>query len=43
VKKAFEQQGATNMWLSPQDTAAYRANDEKKLAPIIKASGAKVE
>lgn len=43
VKTAFEQQGATNMWMTPQDTAAYRASEEKKLAPIIKASGAKVE
>ena len=43
MKTAYEQQGATNIWMSPKDTAAYRANDEKKLAPIIKASGAKVE
>jgi tripartite-type tricarboxylate transporter receptor subunit TctC len=43
VKKAFEQQGATAFWMTPQDTAAYRAADEKKLAPVIKASGAKVE
>jgi hypothetical protein len=31
------------MWLSPEDTAAYRAADEKRLAPVIKASGAKVD
>jgi hypothetical protein len=31
------------MWLSPIDTAAYRAADAKRLAPVIKASGAKVE
>jgi tripartite-type tricarboxylate transporter receptor subunit TctC len=43
VKAAFEQQGATAFWMSPKDTAAYRAADEKKLAPVIKASGAKVE
>jgi hypothetical protein len=30
--------------MSPADTAAYRAKDEKRrLAPVIKASGAKVE
>ena len=43
VKAAFAQQGATAFWMSPKDTAAYRASDEKKLAPVIKASGAKVE
>ena len=43
VKAAFEQQGATTFWMSPQDTSAYRLADEKKLAPVIKASGAKVE
>ncbi len=43
VKKAFEQQGATAFWMNPKDTGAYRLADEKKLAPVIKASGAKVE
>jgi tripartite-type tricarboxylate transporter receptor subunit TctC len=43
VKANFEKQGATRIWMSPADTAAYRATDEKRLAPIIKASGAKVD
>jgi len=43
VKVAYEKQGAVPFWLSPADTAAYRAADEKRLAPVIKASGAKVE
>jgi tripartite-type tricarboxylate transporter receptor subunit TctC len=43
VKEAFDKQGATPFWMSPADTAAYRAADEKRLAPVIKASGAKVE
>ena len=43
VKTAFAQQGATAIWMCPNDTAAFRAADEKKLAPVIKASGAKVE
>ena len=43
VKEAFDKQGATPFWMSPPDTAAYRAADEKRLAPVIKASGAKVE
>ena len=43
VKAAFEKQGAVSFWMNPADTAAYRAADEKRLAPVIKASGAKVE
>jgi tripartite-type tricarboxylate transporter receptor subunit TctC len=43
VKEAFDKQGATPFWMSPADTAAYRLADEKRLAPVIKASGAKVE
>jgi tripartite-type tricarboxylate transporter receptor subunit TctC len=43
VKAAFEQQGATAFWMSPADTAAYRSMDEKRLAPVIKASGARVD
>ena len=43
VKEAFDKQGATRRWLNPADTAAYRADNEKRLAPVIKASGAKVE
>jgi len=43
VKASFAQQGATAFWMSPKDTGAYRASDQAKLAPVIKASGAKVE
>jgi tripartite-type tricarboxylate transporter receptor subunit TctC len=43
VKAAFAQQGATAFWMNPKDTGAHRVADEKKLAPVIKASGAKVE
>ena len=43
VLAAFDKQGATPFWMSPADTAAFRAADEKKFAPVIKASGAKVE
>ncbi|MGD9885967.1 MAG: Bug family tripartite tricarboxylate transporter substrate binding protein [Reyranella sp.] len=43
VKKAFDQQGATRIWMNPADTAAYRAADEKRLAPVIRQSGAKVD
>ncbi|WP_421997219.1 Bug family tripartite tricarboxylate transporter substrate binding protein [Reyranella sp.] len=43
VKAAFEKQGATAIWMNPADTAAFRAAEEKRLAPIIKESGARVE
>jgi tripartite-type tricarboxylate transporter receptor subunit TctC len=43
LKTGYLGQGATPLWMSPADTAAYRAADEKRLAPIIKASGARVE
>lgn len=43
VLAAFDKQGATPFWMSPADTAAFRVADEKKFAPVIKASGAKVE
>jgi hypothetical protein len=33
----------TRIWMSPADTAAFRAAEERRLAPIIKASDAKVE
>jgi len=43
VKEAFVKQAATANWMSPADTAAFRAAEETRLAPIIKASGARVE
>ena len=43
VKVAFDKQGAQRRWLNPADTAKYRADNEARLAPVIKASGAKVE
>ncbi|MDP3161011.1 MAG: tripartite tricarboxylate transporter substrate binding protein [Reyranella sp.] len=43
LKEAFDKQGAERVWLNPADTAKYRADNEARLAPVIKASGAKVE
>ncbi len=42
LKKVFLGQGATAFWLSPADAANFRRAEEKSLAPIIRASGAKV-
>ena len=43
LKKTFIQQAATTNWMSPADTAQFRRKQEQDLAPIIKASGAKVD
>ena len=43
LKAKFFEQAATAMWRSPADTLAFRDSEEARLAPIIKASGARVE
>ena len=43
LKAKFADQGATAWWQSPAETVAYRASEEKRLAPVIKASGARVD
>jgi tripartite-type tricarboxylate transporter receptor subunit TctC len=43
LKATFLAQGGTTLWLGPADAAKFRADNEARLAPIIKASGARVE
>jgi tripartite-type tricarboxylate transporter receptor subunit TctC len=43
LKAKFFDLAATAIWRSPQDTVAYRSSEEARLAPIIKASGARVD
>jgi tripartite-type tricarboxylate transporter receptor subunit TctC len=43
VKKAYLKNGATPLWKSVADTIAYRRAEEARFAPIVKASGAKVD
>lgn len=43
LKATFLAQGGTPLWLGPADAAKFRADNEARLAPIIRASGAKVE
>jgi tripartite-type tricarboxylate transporter receptor subunit TctC len=43
LKTAFLGQGATPFWRSPADAAEFRRSEEKQLAPVIKASGARVD
>jgi tripartite-type tricarboxylate transporter receptor subunit TctC len=43
LKAKFLDLSATAIWRSQADTLAYRDQEEKRLAPIIKASGARVD
>lgn len=43
VKNAYLKNGATPLWMSVPDTVAYRRAEESRFAPIVKASGAKVD
>jgi tripartite-type tricarboxylate transporter receptor subunit TctC len=43
LKAKFFDLSATAIWRSQPDTLAYREAEEKRLAPIIKASGARVD
>ena len=43
LKAKFLDLSATAMWKSPADTLAFRDSEEARLAPIIKASGARVD
>ncbi len=43
LKARFADLGSTAWWQTPADTLAYRDSEESRLAPIIKASGARVD
>jgi tripartite-type tricarboxylate transporter receptor subunit TctC len=43
VKNAYLKNGATPFWKSVADAVAYRRSEEVRFAPIVKASGAKVD
>jgi tripartite-type tricarboxylate transporter receptor subunit TctC len=43
LKAKFIDLAATAVWRSPADTLAYRDSEQERLAPIIKASGARVD
>jgi tripartite-type tricarboxylate transporter receptor subunit TctC len=43
LKRRFLENGATPWWTTPEDFATYRAANEAALAPIIRASGARVD
>lgn len=39
----FRENGATPWWVGPEDLASFRRTDEARFAPLIRASGARVE
>jgi tripartite-type tricarboxylate transporter receptor subunit TctC len=43
LKRRFLENGATPWWTTPEDFANYRAANEAALAPVIRASGARVD
>jgi tripartite-type tricarboxylate transporter receptor subunit TctC len=43
LKRRFLENGATPWWTTPEEFASYRAANEAAFAPIIRASGARVD
>lgn len=43
LKRQYLDQGATAWWTTPEQIADFRASEERRLAPLIRASGARVE
>jgi hypothetical protein len=43
LRGKFFDLAATAVWRSPADTLAYRDSEEARLAPIVRASGARVD
>ncbi|MBW8268080.1 Bug family tripartite tricarboxylate transporter substrate binding protein [Caldovatus aquaticus] len=43
LRRAFAGHGATAWWTSPEDIAAHRAAEQERLAPLIRAIGARVD
>ena len=43
LKRQYLEQGSTAWWTTPEQIADFRTAEERRLAPIIRASGARVE
>nr|WP_314076076.1 tripartite tricarboxylate transporter substrate binding protein [uncultured Roseococcus sp.] len=43
TQRLFEENGATPWWTSPEDLASFRAQNEATFAPLVRASGARVD
>ncbi|WP_198378444.1 Bug family tripartite tricarboxylate transporter substrate binding protein [Neoroseomonas rubea] len=43
LKRQYLEQGATAWWTTPEQIADFRTAEERRLAPVIRASGARVD
>jgi tripartite-type tricarboxylate transporter receptor subunit TctC len=43
LMRSFQELGAAPWWTTPEELATFRASEEARLAPLIRASGARVE
>ncbi|HYF07829.1 MAG TPA: tripartite tricarboxylate transporter substrate-binding protein, partial [Acetobacteraceae bacterium] len=43
VRRAYLDLAATAWWTTPEEIAEFRAREEARLAPLIRASGARVD
>lgn len=43
LKRQYLEQGSTAWWTTPEQIADFRTAEERRLAPVIRASGARVE
>ena len=43
LKRGYLDQGATAWWTTPEQIADFRTSEERRLAPVIRASGARVD
>jgi tripartite-type tricarboxylate transporter receptor subunit TctC len=43
VRRQFEEKGASVWWTTPEDLAEFRRENQKRFAPLVRASGARVE
>jgi len=43
LRNSYHEHGATAWWTTPEQIVAFRASEEQRLAPIVRASGARVE
>jgi hypothetical protein len=43
VRRQFEEKGASVWWTTPEELAEFRRENEARFAPLVRASGARVE
>ena len=43
VRRQFEEKGASVWWMTPEGLAGFRRENEARFAPLVRASGARVD